>query len=320
MTGVRFPRWWRWGVVSLAAVLVLAGCSRASSPPVSTAVLGSGRSDFPLSVYRGLGTWVDVFDYVPAFQANGAPPNFAPESVDDVAGVGVRTLFLQAAIDDDRGQRPVADAERVAAIMRRAHALGVAVVAWYLPKFGDVARDLAIIRGILDYRVDGRGFDGLALDIEWTEDVPDPVARNAALVDLSREVRNAVGVDRTLGAIVFPPVQTEVLNRTLWPDFPYRTLGSLYDVWMPMAYWTFRTGDYRDAYRYTAESIQRLRTNLDDPSTRVAPIGGIGDLATVADYQAFLKAVRDTRSIGWSVYDFDTTRSSHWWALRAGPG
>jgi len=306
----------RWTAVALIAALVLTACARGSTPDAPPVATPTGV-DFALAPYRGLGTWIDVYDYVPAFQANGAAPNVTPASVDDIAGVGVRTLFLQVAIDDDRAARPIVDTGLVDDFMRRAHDRGVSVVAWYLPRFADVERDLGFIRGIVDYRVDGRGFDGLALDIEWTKDVPDTAARNAALIDLSRKTRDVVGRDRTLGAIVFPPVQTEVLNKTLWPDFPYRALGTIYDVWMPMGYWTFRDGDYRDAYRYTAESVDRLRTNLDDPSARVSPIGGIGDLASVADYEGFMRAVRDTRSIGWSIYDFDTTRSSHWRVLRA---
>ena len=40
-----------------------------------------------------------------------------------------------------------------------------------------------------------------------------------------------------------------------------REIAPAYDAWMPMSYWTSRTpaSGYRDAYRYTAENIDRLR-------------------------------------------------------------
>lgn len=296
----------------LSLLLVVAACTRATgvTRPAPTG------ADFTITPYRGLGTWVDVFDYVPAFQRNGAEPNVTPDSVDDIANLGVRTLFLQVAIDDPRAEGPIAAPALVDRCVRRARERGVAVVAWYLPKFADVERDLSYVKAIADHRVDGLGFDGFALDIEWTQDVRDAGDRNARLVDLSRRARDLVGRDRTLGAIVYPAVQAEVINPALWPQFPYAALDPLYDVWLPMAYWTFRSGDYRDAYRYTEESVRRLRAGLGNPSAKVAPVGGIGDLATVADYGAFMRAVRDTGSIGWSMYDFDTTRSSHWRLLR----
>jgi hypothetical protein len=201
-------------------------------------------------------------------------------------------------------------------IVAAAHLAEIAVVAWYLPRFEDPARDLASARAILEFDEDGITFDGLALDIEWTNSVPDVALRNERLIDLSDSIRAIVGDDAALGAIVLPAVQLEVINRSLWPEFPYEELASRYDVWMPMAYWTFRDGDYRDAYTYTEESIRRLRANLGDDDALMHPIGGIGDLASTTDYQRFLEAVDATDSIGWSIYDFDTTRSSAWPVLR----
>ena len=74
----------------------------------------------------------------------------------------------------------------------------------------------------------------------------------------------------------------------------------------------------RDPYAYTAESVDRLRANLDDKRAVVHPVGGIGDLTTAQDYDAFLRAVYDTKSVGWSIYDYNTTFSSSWPRLRAG--
>ncbi len=86
----------------------------------------------------------------------------------------------------------------------------------------------------------GHRFDGLAVDIEDVDTVTDVDARNQRLVDLSQRLRTEVGSE-TLGAIVLPPVLTEVVNPQRWPDFPWPQLAPLYDVWLPMSYWTFRT-------------------------------------------------------------------------------
>src|SRR6202035_4274076 len=121
-----------------------------------------------------------------------------------------------------------------------------------------------------------------------------------------------------IGAIVYPAVQLEVLNRTLWPRFPYQSLARSVDVWLPMTYWTFRTGAYRDAFRYTDESVARLRADLHDSAARVAPVGGLAELATTADYEAFGRAVRADHAIGRSVFDATTTSSTAWEYLRRG--
>jgi hypothetical protein len=190
-------------------------------------------------------------------------------------------------------------------------------VAWYLPRFGDVAADLRRVQALLDFEAGDERFDGLALDIEWTGTVPDAAARNAALIDLSNQVREAAG-DRAVGAVVLDPVHLEVVNQAYWADFPWRDLAELYDVWLPMTYWTNReeSSGYRDGFAYTDENLRRLRRNLGDDDAPVHPIGGIGDTAESHDYDGFVRAAREHAAIGWSVYDFDVTASSAWPRLR----
>jgi len=298
----------RRGLVLLVSVALVAltACSGDDPPP-----FGPDAGSAALQPYEGLGTWVDAFDYAPSFQS-GALPAVTPDAVDDMAGLGVQTLYLQASKDDARSPEAIVDTTLVGEFLTRAHEHEMRVVAWYLPTLGNIDADFAHIEALHEFEVDGQRFDSIALDIEWTEGVPYTSARNQALVRLSRRTRALVGDDAALGAIVFPPVQTEVINPVLWPDFPYGDLAPLYDVWMPMAYWTFREGEYRDPVRYTEESIERLRNNLDDPDAAMHPIGGIGDLATPGDYEAFMHAVRETDSIGWSIYDYATSASTSW--------
>src|SRR5581483_9712273 len=145
-----------------------------------------------IAVYKGLGTWVDAYDFSPQFQPNGGPPPVTPESMDDIAAAGVKTLYLQAAKDDTRSPGDLVNPEILGPMLVRAHARGLKVVAWYLPKFYDLDSDMRRLLAMRDFRAEGHGFDGMGLDIEWTKDVPDPGVRNARLVELSQRLRAAV--------------------------------------------------------------------------------------------------------------------------------
>ncbi len=307
---------------------------RASAPPTTSPAVGRAPAPQTLgplppvspppvrdvSVYKGLGTWVDAFDFSPQYQPGGAPPPVTPQSMDDLAAVGVKTLYLQAAKDDTRSPGDLVNPEILAPMLIRAHERGIKVVAWYLPKFYDLDSDMRRLLAIRDFRAGEHGFDGIGLDIEWTRDVPNPAERNVRLIDLSRRLRAAVG-NETLSAIPLPPVLIETINPRYWPNFPWRELAPLYDVWMPMAYWTFRTksSGYRDAYRYTEENVRRTRTNLGLPDAVVHPIGGTDNKSTEVDYQNFVRACVDSRSIGGSIYDWRTTPMSSYGTLRGVP-
>src|SRR3954453_2514235 len=278
-----------------------------------------GAADGPsLRPFRGLGTWVDVYDYGPAFQGNpGALPAITVASVDDMAKLGIKTLYLQAPQDDTRSDGFIADRRLVGRMLRRAHQKGMKVVAWYLPHFADVDRDLRHVRALYDFRSAGQRFDGIALDIEWTSDVKNTGKRNDALLSLARRARSWV-TSMPLGAIVLEPVLLEDVNQNYWPNFPWKKLADDFDVWMPMSYWTNRSSDsgWKDSFRYTNENIRRVRKNPDDRSAAVHPIGGIADQVSAGDLKGFTDAAKLRRSIGWSLYDYVTTSSSGWPRLR----
>jgi hypothetical protein len=258
-------------------------------------------------VYAGLGTWVDAFDFDPAYRDAGTPAAVEPEHVDAMAVAGVRTLFVQAARLDERSPDGLTDRALLAQLLVRAHQRGMRVVGWYLPRFGNVDADLERLEAIRDFEVLGHRFDGVAVDIEYTRDVPEHDERSRRLVELTERFR-AVSGDDALGAIVLPPVQLEVVNTELWPQFPWRELRGHYDVWLPMSYWTFRseTSGYNDGFAYNEESTRRLRRNLGDEDARVHGIGGIGDLATGDDLRAFARSIEETSALGGSIYDWAT--------------
>ena len=303
----------RAGVVALVVGLVLAACCAVAVPG------GAGTTDArDPGPYAGLGAGIDAFDYAPAFQGNGGTVSITPDAVPDMAALGVETLFLQAAMNDaTRSPEKIVDARLVGEFLRRAHREGMQVVAWYYPTLDDPAVDLEHVEALVDFTYRGQQFDSIALDIE-SRAIEDVDERNDAVVKLAKQTRALVGEDEPIGAAVYPAVQAEVVNPALWPRFPYKRLAKYVDVWMPMAYWTYRDGDYRDPYRYTEESIRRLRANLGDKKAMMHPIGGLAAESTAQDYDAFLRAVYDTDSVGWSVYDYSTTFTSVWPQMRTG--
>ena len=236
-----------------------------------------------------------MYDYAPAFGGGAGTPQLTPAAVDAMAAAGIRTLYLQASINSDKASGILEAPNLLGAFLTRAHARGMQVVAWYLPTFTDINGDLQRLRAMRDFRSGEQGFDGVAVDIEWTAGVTDTARRNAALVELSRRFRAETGM--AIGAIVLPPVLLEVVNRDYWPAFPWQALAPYYDVWLPMSYWTDRTtaSGYNDAYRYTAENIARIRTNLGLPNAAVHVIGGVGGSSTAEQYRRFVTAARRGR-------------------------
>jgi hypothetical protein len=265
-----------------------------------------------LAPYEHAGTWVTRFRFSREFA--GPNPPIRPEDVDAMADAGVRVIYLQAA-SDDPPYPDLISPDLLGAFLVRAHARGMQVVGWYLPHFTDVAADLRRLRAIADFRSGGQAFDAVAVDIE-DRTVADVDLRNARLVDLSRQLYAALpGV--TLGAIVLPPVVTDVLSPTYWPRFPWTQLSGLYQVWMPMAYWSNRTdATWSDAYRYTRENILRTRTNLGEFCPVVSVIGGFGTTETAADYAGMARAAAETGAVGVSIFDWTTTPPASWPPVR----
>jgi hypothetical protein len=269
-----------------------------TSPPPTTA---APAPRFTLDPYHGLGTWVDVYDWSITF-ARGIPP-LEPDVIDRMASVGVRTLYLQAAKWD--GPVGVLEPERLQVLIDRAHANDMDVVVWYLPTLVDPAADLARLVAIAELDVEGVG-----VDIESRE-VPDPAERTRRLVQLSADFR-ALLPGEVLSAIVLPPVVMEDVNPNYWPGFPWAELAPHYDIWQPMAYWTFRRPEsgWRDGYSYTAANIDRIRERIGRPDAPVHPIGGIADAHGAEDVAAMVQAATERGAIGGSLYDFRTIESN----------
>ena len=266
------------------------------------------RTDAPLvagdpAAFRGFGAWVDVYDWSAEF-TNGQP-TVGPNDVDRMADLGVQVLYIQAA--KQKSANDVVDPGLLQPIINRAHQHGLRVIVWYAPTLEDPARDFRKLLAIASLGVEGVGVD---IESRAVSDVPE---RNRRLIDLSIALRQHLpGVP--LAAVVMPAVLMDVINPNFWPAFPYGDIAPAYDAWMPMSYWTSRTqaSGYRDAYRYTAENIDRLRAHLGRADLPVHPIGGIADTTSTDDVDAFRRAAAERNSLGGSLYDYRTTGDALW--------
>lgn len=254
-----------------------------------------------LAPYRGLGTWVDIYD-----AEVWADPEAAVAAIESR---GVGTVYLETA--NYRQRHAIVRPKRVGRFLEAAHAAGIRVVAWYLPGFVEPATDVARSLAAIHFRsASGQRFDGFALDIESTA-VPSPTRRTARLLHVGEELRSAVGPRYRLGAIIPSPRGLE-LSPGVWPRFPYAGLAERFDVFLPMVYFTYRTTGRSETRAYVAESIAVLRRETGDPALRIHVIGGIADRATVAEVRGFADAVCADRLLGASLYDFATTARRHW--------
>jgi hypothetical protein len=265
--------------------------------------------DQGVEVFHRLGVWIDIYDFRPDRQSDGVAPVITPGDVPAIAATGTSTVLIQAA---DQSAPGVADEELVGRFLRRSHAAGMNVVAWYLPTFDDLPADWARLQALIDLEVDGHRFDGIAVDIEDVAAVPDPEERTRRLLRLSEALAERVrslDTEMALGAVVPAPVLLEDVNPDLWPGFPWAELDPHYDAWLVMNYWTGRREDsgWRDAYRYTITNVLRLRDRSGDPDAPIHIIGGIGDEVAEADAVRFAAALQRIDPIGASIYDLRTT-------------
>lgn len=253
-----------------------------------------------------MGTWVDIYDY-----ALRGPMNI-PAAVDSMAKRGVKTLYLQTSRWKDGGD--FVNIEAVHQFVEEAHSKGIKVVGWYVPGFGNIARDIRRSVIVLDYvSPNGQKFDGFAPDIETREEVGGSRDRyNAGVAEYTKQLRTALP-NAVLGAIV-----DDAKNNLRAPErhagFPWKEIGANYDVVLPMAYWSVTKpsnggcgGQYdADAYIREAVSLTKSYLGADKP---IHPVGGIADCVTEAEVVGFVNATKAV-GIGGSFYDFATIQAS----------
>lgn len=266
-----------------------------------------------LSVYQGMGAWVDMYDF-------NRPNTLAPAAiVEELAHRGVKTLYLQTG----RWNWPhdLLDPPTLAAFIELSHARGIKVVAWYLPGFADNDMEMRRSMAAINFTTPtGQMFDGFAPDIEDFRAVGKDMGRFATgIADYSRRLRAAVGPNYALGAIVVDAVNNKRAPRH-WAPFPWPEIGQIYDIILPMAYWSvvkkacWMESDVATYMRDVVAETEKLM-GADKPFHL---IGGIADCDTGAEITRFVDVSMELKVEGASLYDFWTTHfnpgKEHIWA------
>lgn len=254
-----------------------------------------------LQPFAGLSTWIDIYDLdlTPA------------EQIERAAAGGVELIFVQTA--RHKSTSDIEEPGRLGQVLELAHDRGMKVMTWYVPDFVHDRRDLRRSKAAIAF-VSPRGDrpDAFGLDIE-VEDNPDPADRSNRLLQLSAALREWAGPEFPLAAVVLPPLQLD-LREGWWPDFPFAELRPYYDVYIPMSYSSFRGTDARTTYHWNVGNVEEMRKRSGDPALPVHLAGGIAD--DFPEVGAFVRAVRDTDSIGGGLYDLHTTHPDAWRVLR----
>ena len=273
---------------------------------LATAALPPESGPWSLEPYRGLGAWVDVYDWSVEF--TGGAPTVSLAQIDRMAQLGVQTLYIQTG--HRRSGADIMEHQRLVDLINRAHSHGMYVIGWYLPMLEDLETDFRrMIRPATRLPLDGYG-----VDIE-SINVTDVAERNRRLLALSVRLRGALGPAKVISAITPSAVHLQVVNPGFWPGFPWAQLAGAYDVFQPMAYWSVRRPEWNNGERYIAENIDRIRAATGRPELPVHPVGGIADGASVPDVQGMMKASTARGAIGLSLYDWRTSNPAQWQAL-----
>jgi hypothetical protein len=251
--------------------------------------------------FRGLGTWVDVFDYAALDPA---------AAIADMRARGVRTLYLSTARFNSAND--FFDQAEAGAWLDAAHAAGIRVVGWYVPAYGNMTRDVRRTVAISDFiSPGGQRFDAVGVDIERFDEVTRAQFNTLSVTHL-QQVRGQS--DAVMAAIVPSPFATDPGNN--WRGFPWTGVGASSDVVMPMALWSFRDNFTPDqVYQWVRDQTQRARSLTGDPAHVEGGVDdpGIENTPVTADrVQRFTDAVIDGGAIGGSHYDYATTPPGLW--------
>jgi hypothetical protein len=281
-------------LLAVCCAVPLAVSARAAAPPS------------PLAVYSGLGSWLDIF----ADRSWSQPATV----VASAKAHGVATLYLQTSnFSQTTG---VVRPEAIGRFVEAAHAVGLNVVAWYLPGFANPALDARRALAAIRFRsAHGQHFDGFALDIE-SSSVANVSLRNARLLALAQLLRRTAPVPYPLGAIIPSPVGMR-RHPHYWPRFPYAPLARVFDAFLPMAYFSYYAHTSAAAYTYARDVVLAIRTKTGRPGELIHMIGGSASTIPAATLAGFVGAVSDCAAQGISLYAFPQTSAQDWADLAA---
>lgn len=249
---------------------------------------------------RGLAGWIDVYDY------SDADPVGAGALADFAADRGVRVLWVETS---RYNTAEIAMPRALGALLDRAHARRLRVLAWTLPEFADSAADAARAMAAARFRSPrGDRVDAVGLDIEVATVQP-PSLRSERLIALARQLHHDLRVP--LVGIVPPPIGFE-RHPDYWPGFPWRDLSTAVDGLALMGYWTYSSAE---PGAYTRTALAEARRLVGNARYPLNAVGGLAAGTTAAGVVAFCAAARDGGALGAGLYDVRSTPASSWPAL-----
>jgi hypothetical protein len=258
-----------------------------------------------LVAYRGLASWVDIYDH----KALAHPI----ATVHAMAARGVKTLFIETG--NFHTPPAVNNAAALQVFIRECHAHHMRIVAWYLPNLKSGSVDFGRIKKAIAFKTaSGQKFDGFALDIESSA-VHSVAARNRGLLALTKRIRAYTGRVYPLGAIIPSPVGL-AKKRGYWNVFPYATIAAYYDVCLPMGYYTYHGHGAKAALADTLGNVRIIRAQKGLAKKPIHLIGGISDNSSASQVRAFVTGVRRAKCYGASLYGWAGTTAADWKALR----
>lgn len=276
---------------------------RSKKKETAPKVVAARRTRPDIGAYKGLGSWVDLFDR--------SPWRNPSQTVRKMDRRGVRTIYLQTATYGSPA--PVVYPKKVAEFIASAHRRNMTIVGWSVPSFRTPKEDFRRARAGLMMRTgENERFDSFALDIE-ADLVKSIWLRNHRLLDITKKLRKVAGNDYPLGAII-PDTHSRY-----WPDFPYKEVAKHYEVLIPMAYSTFQTDGFKGVRNYTAANIKTIRKETGNSRVPIHVIGGIANDVGVPAARGFVRAIKDHKALGASLYDFPITTPETWDELSALP-
>lgn len=198
----------------------------------------------------------------------------------------------------------------LAALVPRAHAAGVAVVAWGFPYLYDPVGDARWTAQVLAWRgPNGEVVDGYSADIERPSEGVDLTARRVAVY--LQQVRRDAG-DRPVIATVYPPTDA------YWSGggYPFSTMARYVDAFAPMVYW-----ECTDPGADAALAISRLATmrpvHIIGQAYNMASSGGRAVSPSAAEITEFLRTGQHAGAVGASLWVWQSATAEEWAAVTA---
>jgi hypothetical protein len=200
----------------------------------------------------------------------------------------------------------------LSALVDRAAARHIRVIAWVLPEFRSVSADLAKARAAASFRsAGGHRFSALGLDIEVTSGAS-ASDRSSRMLSLAHSLHGHIGMP--LVAIVPPPVGFS-RHPSYWPGFPWRSLAARADAIATMGYWSASHDAEPGAYTQTV--LQQTRELVGRSSYPIHVIGGLASDTSPAGVASFCSTAKSSGAIGASLYDLTSTPAPLWAPLQA---